>query len=206
MRIGLHDIDRGEVSLEPEPLGPPAPPERPVFTPIAPMPAAPPPSTPVLVAKFLLHGLALNALMFVVVFLWVFLAIGLEICGYILGLLIAIAVLMIVYGYVNAWVTGVMWFEVDTGFFACFFHGLFLFVASLVPSAIILLAGNLDPWNTVPQAEYHYLFLSSPLPDPPALVIALLVDLGLTGYLGRAVASIWRRQTPDLPPDESEDL
>ncbi len=169
------------------------------------MPVEPRPSRPVLLVKFLLHGLALNLLMFIVVFLWAFLAIGLVICGYYLGLLIAIVILVILYGYVNAWITRAAWFDVETGLIACFFHGLLLYIASLVPAAVMLAAGNLFPWSGS-NLEYHYLFLSSPFPNPVAFVLALALNLVLMGFLGRAVASIWRRETPALPPlSESEE-
>lgn len=204
--IGLHDLEKGDVFVESEP--PPPPPPRPpsqIFTPVPLAPVESPPSWPVLLAKFLLHGLALNLLMLIVVFLWAFLLVGLVICGYILGLLIALVILIIVYGYVNSWITRVVWFDVETGLLACFLQGIVLFLASLIPAAMWAVLGGLFPW-TGSDLRYNYLFVSVPFPNPAALVVGYLVSFILMGFLGRAVASLWRREAVALPPlYESDD-
>lgn len=142
--------------------------------------------------------------MLIVVVLWAYLAVGLVICGYVLGLLVALVILVIVYGYVNSWITRAVWFDVDTGLIACFGHGLLLFLASLLPALMWAVLGASFPW-TGSDLRYNYLFVSVPFPNPVALVAGYLVSFVLMGFLGRGVASIWQREPIARRPETPDE-
>lgn len=199
--MGLHDMDTSGPTQAPPPIpswlghagGP--------VEPAAPPPPPPPPpaqaSLPYRLLKYFVHGLLLNVLMVLAGLLWVVPALLLVVCGLWIGLIIAFVLLLVIYGYVNAFVTGFLWFPVETGFLKCLLHGLLLVLASLLVAFPLALLGVGFTWA---GAQLTLFFFAFPLPNPLVLAAWFVFGSIVEGWLGMHVAEIWRVETrvPEL--------
>jgi hypothetical protein len=130
--------------------------------------------------KYVLHGTLLSIILTVLAIGWVFLAAFLMIIGSILGLILAIAILFVIIGLVNSWLTSFLWFRVKTGWKAYLADGLFLgIVLLIVEGAPDLLVQRLT--DTLPVIQAIVLRV---------LVIAMYAPID--GVIGKRIAREWQ--------------
>jgi hypothetical protein len=133
-----------------------------------------------IVGKYFLHGLLFVALGTAFILVWVFVAAFLIVFGLIIGLIIALALLCIIYGFVNSFVTRLLWFPVKNGWKVYLVHGLLLgitlFFLETLPRLLLVTTANLQftTDNLLPIALIY--------------VFYAFVD----GVIGKRVARIWR--------------
>lgn len=130
-------------------------------------------------AKYFVHGLAFAILFLIVAVVWVVAFAILVIFGLWIGLIIGFVLFFALMGYVNAFITLLLWFPVRMGFLSVLGHGLLLFVA-LLPVNLVVLAVRL--------------FVA------PDLLISFgifLVSAPILGVVAKRVAEVWEVHPED---------
>jgi len=141
-------------------------------------------------AKYFLHGLAFSLLLFIVAMFSMFLLVILTYVGSLLGIILGLAILVILTGFANTFITEKLWFRMETSWTKYLYQGVLL---------LILLG--------IASLPVQYLYIQATrLPTVSFLLAGALLFLAestLYGFIAKRVASIWHLTEPK-PPSTSQ--
>lgn len=137
-------------------------------------------------AKYFIHGAGFTALLAIAALISAFFLALLSAVGTYIGIIIGLAILVVLVGVANTYVTQLVWFRVETSVTKYLYQGILLFT---------LLALVYVP------LQYFYIQLTHIKSIPPLLAIAILIiaDSFINGYLGKRAAAIWQLPDPNAP-------
>lgn len=124
--------------------------------------------------KYFIHGIAFSLLFLLIAIGWAFILVILVSLGFIIGLLIGLAVLFLFVGLLNSFLTRLLWFEVEDGFWNLLFHGFVLFILLLIVDVFFVLIPNLA------------------FPNIATNVVTFVIAAFLDGFIAKIVAARWR--------------
>jgi uncharacterized membrane protein len=135
--------------------------------------------------KYFVHGCAFSLLYTFLVILWVFGLLILTAVGSFIGLALGLGLMMLLIGGLNAFLTSLLWFPVNTSFWSMVAHGIVLFISLLIVNGITL-------------------FLpSSVFPGLATTITTFILGSFIDGFVCKQVARIWEEQYKG-PPKVSE--
>ncbi len=137
-------------------------------------------------AKYFLHGIAFSVLFLLLGIGWAVILLILVSLGFIIGLLIGLVLLFLIVGYLNSFITSLLWFEVKRGFWDLLFHGVVLFIILLIVNAIFSLAPNLA------------------VPGMATTVVSFIITSFLYGFVAKKVAGWWESEYRKGVPEVAE--
>ncbi len=137
-------------------------------------------------AKYFLHGIAFSVLFLLLGIGWAVILVILVSLGFIIGLLIGLVLLFLIVGYLNSFITSLLWFEVKRGFWDLLFHGVVLFIILLIVNAIFSLAPNLA------------------VPGMATTVVSFIITSFLYGFVAKKVAGWWESEYREGVPEVAE--
>lgn len=94
--------------------------------------------------------------------------------------------LFLIVGYLNSFITSLLWFEVKRGFWDLLFHGVVLFIILLIVNAIFSLAPNLA------------------VPGMATTVVSFIITSFLYGFVAKKVAGWWESEYREGVPEVAE--
>ena len=126
--------------------------------------------------KYLIHGITFSILFLILVIIWAFIFAFLVTIGFILGFIIGIGLLFLIVGYINSFLTDLLWFPVKTSFWSTLFHGFALFIVLLIVGVIFVLIPNMA------------------FPSITTRIITFIVETFLNGLAGKTIAGGWKEE------------
>ncbi len=143
--------------------------------------------------KYLLHGIAFAALLFLLTLFSTAILGILSVVGAFVGLIIGLVILLILAGVINTFITTTLWFKIETSWAKYLYHGILLLI-------ILGIVG----------LPLQFLYSqSSSLTVAPRVLSGVILFLGssfIYGYIGKRVASIWVLPEPKPPSTYGEPL
>ncbi len=97
--------------------------------------------------------------------------------GFIIGLIIGVGLLFLIVGYVNSFITDLLWFSVRTSFWSTMFHGFVLFVVLLIVGVIFV---------SIPNTAFPGMYTQ---------VTTFIGETFLNGLAGKTIAEGWKEET-----------
>ena len=83
--------------------------------------------------KYFEHGILFSLILVGLTFVWIFALLFLVLAGFIIGLIIGVVILLLMMGWLNAFLTRWIWeIPIRMGLVSLFGHGLVLFIALLI--------------------------------------------------------------------------
>lgn len=128
------------------------------------------------IVKYFMHGAIFSLLLFVLTGVWAFALIALVSIGWIIGFVIGLGLLFLVAGFLNAFVTDLLWFAVKTGFWRLLGHGFVLLVVLAILDCLIVVTP------------------SHVFPGMATIVVTLFVVSFLYGFVGKGIAGLWEEK------------
>ena len=126
--------------------------------------------------KYFIHGLGFSILFLVLLIGWAFILALLVVSGFIIGLIIGFGLLFLIVGYVNSFITDLLWFPVKTSFWGTLFHGFALFI-------VLLIVGVIFVW--IPNTAFPSIYVQ---------VTTFIVETFLNGLAGKTIAGGWKEE------------
>lgn len=136
-------------------------------------------------AKYFVHGFAFSLLFTLLAILWIFGLLILTALGSLIGLIIGLGLLMLFTGGLNAFLTSLLWFPVDTSFWSMVVHGIVLFISLLVVNGIALF---------LPSVVF---------PGLATTIATFILGSFIDGFVCKQVARFWEEQYKG-PPEVSK--
>ncbi len=127
--------------------------------------------------KYFIHGLGFSIIYLVLAIGWAFILVLLVGLGFIIGLIIGLGLLFLIVGYVNSFITDLLWFPVRTSFWSTMFHGFALFI-------VLLIVGVIFVW--IPNTAFPTIYTQ---------VITFIGETFLNGLAGKTIAGGWKEET-----------
>jgi hypothetical protein len=130
------------------------------------------------IVKYFMHGAIFSLLQFVLTGIWAFAFIALFGIGWAIGFVIGVGLLFLVVGFVNAFMTDLLWFAVKTDFWSLLGHGFVFFgVLAILDGFIVSIPSHVFPGMAT------------------TLVTRVIVSF-LYGFVGKGVAGLWEETPP----------
>lgn len=128
------------------------------------------------IVKYFMHGAIFSLLLFVLTGVWAFALIALVSIGWIIGFVIGLGLLFLVAGFLNAFVTDLLWFAVKTGFWSLLGHGFVLLVVLAILDGLIVV---------IPSHVF---------PGMATIVVTRFVVSFMYGFVGKGIAGLWEEK------------
>ena len=143
--------------------------------------------------KYFLHGIAFDALLFILFFFSGSILVLLAVVGSFLGLIIGLVILVILVGVINTFITETLWFKIEISWAKYLYQGILLLI-------ILGIVG----------LPLQFLYTqSTSLTVAPRVLAGAVLFLGgalIYGYIAKRVASIWLLPEPKPPSFHPEFL
>lgn len=127
--------------------------------------------------KYFIHGLGFSIIYLVLAIGWAFILVLLVGLGYIIGLIIGLGLLFLIVGYLNSFITDLLWFPVRTSFWSTLFHGFALFI-------VLVIVGIIFVW--IPNTAFPSIYTQ---------VVTFIGETFLNGLAGKTIAGGWKEET-----------